>query len=654
MLAPPKRAYRTWIGLLLVVICASIFFHIMYEHNNKYTQNVTQAINGLLILTKEDMAKNPYRFLWNGWAYYPDVLLTPEDFENGDPERYVTYTKITTESRMEVLNQKSDGGYSCGTYVLHCKLPKKNASYALDMPEIFSAYRLYVNDKMVLSIGNPEQDSYQDGTANRMATFQTDENGMITILVAVGNQSYYEGGMIYPPAFGTAKSLNFVRGVRLGFCICMLTSLVVALLMSISFWIKIHYRNAFFFSLLCFTMIIWLAYPIIHTWFILPIFPSYPLEMLCSYVTLLLFIILHNRICEIHGAPSILSSLFSAWFCLCAMCYTLLPIQFAAQMTEFFSWSVSAYKIMVAGYLIATTCQIAYKKRRVSPLLYISVLFSCACIWDRIFSEYEPIIGGWFLEWACILLAFTIGFTLWYSLIDNYVHNITLKQDFRHARKQLNMQVSYARQLDEQMEIKRRYIHDSRQHLVTLRSMAETQTSAELLTYLDALIAHTSVPVKTNFQQYCGNPAIDALLNYYVNTMETAGIAVHIQLYLPEQLLLSDIELCTLLGNLLENALEACNRQDAKDEKYVKLKTNATSMTWTMTLENTYDTIVLPGKKLFLTRKSNKEMHGIGLSSVERIAESHHGSLEIMPNKGIFLVGIVIPLNRPNHSNPDF
>ena len=59
---------------------------------NKYSQNTTQAANGILALSEEELQKSPVRFLVSGWAFYPDALLTPEEIR--DESHYMRYLSI--------------------------------------------------------------------------------------------------------------------------------------------------------------------------------------------------------------------------------------------------------------------------------------------------------------------------------------------------------------------------------------------------------------------------------------------------------------------------------------------------------------------------------------------------------------------------------
>lgn len=185
----------------------------------------------------------------------------------------------------------------------------------MDMPEIFSAYDVYVNGTLVMSMGELQPDSYQDATGNRMVIFSPDESGMAIILIAVSNQSYIYGGMIYPPAFGTLEALSDVREIRLMLCLCIIFALLIFAVISLYLWLRIRHINAFFFFLLCITMIGWMSYPIVHTMWILPVFPYYFLELLFYYLTMFLMLVMHNEICSVYRNTARISSCIALLFC---------------------------------------------------------------------------------------------------------------------------------------------------------------------------------------------------------------------------------------------------------------------------------------------------------------------------------------------------
>ena len=349
-----RQMLRLYLGMLLSVLLASLFFSGLYRFNNKYTQHTTQPINGLLILSEADMEQHPSRYLWHDWAYYPNVLLTPADFQDGDPDRYMTYVNLQSGNRMDLSGQNGQTQLGCGTYLLRIQVPSTRISYSLGMPEVFSAYQLYINGDPALSIGNPDPDHYRDATGSRLVSFFPDENGMITILIAVNNQSYFYSGMTFPPAFGTPQALNYTRGIRLGLRLCTIFTFQVAILICGYFWLRTRHKNTALLALLCLLMIGWTVYPLLHTLFLLPVFPTYWLETLCCYGTLTLLLYLHNQVCGIAATASRISCGVAVGICVGVSVYFFGAANIPDWGIAAVSRLLAGYKLLLSAYLILT------------------------------------------------------------------------------------------------------------------------------------------------------------------------------------------------------------------------------------------------------------------------------------------------------------
>jgi len=640
---------KKWIPYLLTLMAASFLCIGLYIWNNKYTYNDLQPSHGQLFVTGADLSAPS--FLINDWEFYPDVLLTPDTY----PGDYMVYTDIGERTRFDSLGTRTTP-HGCGSYALHIYLPEDMETYALELPEIYSAYRLYVNGRLTASVGNPTPDSYAPATQSKIVTF--DAAGQADILLAVSDYSHFYSGLVYPPVFGTFTEVESLHHIRLAFTLIACTVGLLFSLFYIYFGLRMKQKSPLLFASLCFLMFITPLFPLIHCLWELTVFPWYALELLSIYLMMFLVIILQNRLCDTGYYCSRISTAVSAVFCLLAGCYGLFSAYLTVPVMQLFSRCLFVYKLAFAAYLLITAKASLKRLDNASkPLFFAAIAYAVVFIWDRILPTFEPILFGWFMDWGSLIITCAIGYTLWRDLTNAYIHKLSFEEEHHQIKKQLAMQEVYHRELSWQLEERRKMTHDFRQQIYTISSFVEqlqnTPESAthleELQNYLSTLTTHTAKHSNMIAGSFSPNTAIDVLLQYYYFCAKSQDIHMDIRFCLPQQPLLSDVELCTVLGNLLENAIDACNRMPVNpsdSEKYITISSHETDGQWFILLENIYDGIVLQKNNRFLSRKNtHSKRFGIGLESVKDIIERHNGCLDIYPKKNVFRVGITLPLN---------
>ncbi|MEG2344921.1 MAG: ATP-binding protein, partial [Anaerovoracaceae bacterium] len=223
-----------------------------------------------------------------------------------------------------------------------------------------------------------------------------------------------------------------------------------------------------------------------------------------------------------------------------------------------------------------------------------------------------------------------------------YQNSILFVQEHRMMTRQLAMQTEYAKQLQKSNDENRRLTHDFRHHLHTIEGIAtQFGENNEVLRYLSE---NETIAASLAYNRiFCSNVAINALLQYYSAVTAEHQIKIDFQPIIPEELEISDVALCTVLGNLLENAVEACQRQ-ADDKRYIKISANLVEKTLFLVVENSSDgNYRLVGGR-FLSWKPGELRFGTGLESVQHTVEQNGGTLDIFPEPTKFRVGITLSL----------
>lgn len=188
--------------------------------------------------------------------------------------------------------------------------------------------------------------------------------------------------------------------------------------------------------------------------------------------------------------------------------------------------------------------------------------------------------------------------------------------------------------------------HDYKNHMITITRMAKEKQYSDLLKYLEEW--QTSIPEYfSNIST--GNTAIDAIVSSKLILARQEGIRFDHFIMLPSACPLSDLKLTTILGNLLDNSLEACKKimeQEKEISPWIRLDIKTFRDMFQIQITNSSDGNYdrTPDNQL-LTTKNETSSHGIGLQHVNDIVCSIHGILDIQPDQDQFKVTVLVPLS---------
>lgn len=183
--------------------------------------------------------------------------------------------------------------------------------------------------------------------------------------------------------------------------------------------------------------------------------------------------------------------------------------------------------------------------------------------------------------------------------------------------------------------------HDMKHHLNELMLLANKHGISEMQAYIDQMKVFIQNP---NELVASGNVEIDSVLNYMLQKAEEKLKNVEVKVMLPEEIRHS-FDINVLLGNLLENAIEAAEQTE---QKYLAVHITLKRGVMRIKIENSYAASSLiqeepAGRnRAFMTTKPFKEQHGIGLKNVERIVEKYNGTMTVTPKDDIFCVNLIL------------
>ena len=189
----------------------------------------------------------------------------------------------------------------------------------------------------------------------------------------------------------------------------------------------------------------------------------------------------------------------------------------------------------------------------------------------------------------------------------------------------------------------RRLRHDLRNHLTVIRGLVERGDNQGAAGYLDQL---ADSPVLRGSRRICENEAANVVLAAKAEAMEREGAAADIAVSLPAELPVAEVDLCALLGNALDNAIEGS--QGAVDRR-ITVRCKADKGLFMLRVENPLGGAVNADLS---TTKGDKTAHGFGIPGMREIAERYHGTLEAGVRAGRFELLVCLPIGTAAPAAP--
>lgn len=180
------------------------------------------------------------------------------------------------------------------------------------------------------------------------------------------------------------------------------------------------------------------------------------------------------------------------------------------------------------------------------------------------------------------------------------------------------------------------FYHDMKNHLNVIYQFLRDKEYEKTETYIKSV---QPVVEKRKMRDWTKNTVMDVILCSKIMEMEKKDITYEIDTDMIGAVSVSERDLCVILGNLLDNAIEACEKLE-KEQRKIRIKIVRKSDMLDLVIENT----CIPRKSdvWFLTTKSDKRRHGYGIASVERAVEKSGGYFNYEYRDGMFYVAVIL------------
>lgn len=261
-----------------------------------------------------------------------------------------------------------------------------------------------------------------------------------------------------------------------------------------------------------------------------------------------------------------------------------------------------------------------------------NLILIAICTYSNINQNYDyNLVVGF------IMISLTASCFSNFYMYARLSHKTKLEVELQLIREETNYEFRHHIQEKEHYEKIRRINHDIKNHLLHISYCINTNRCDKALEYLNA-IDKQNYDFKGNIS--LSNDMLNYIINYKADLAKKNNISIEGNIEDINDPVIDNLDLCTLLGNLLDNAIEA-----SKIEKSPKIKIEIFNYNGYQIylVKNFISSSVFASNSKLETSKDDKENHGLGLKQILSIVEKYDGILDIYEKEQYFTVKILIP-----------
>lgn len=303
--------------------------------------------------------------------------------------------------------------------------------------------------------------------------------------------------------------------------------------------------------------------------------------------------------------------------------YIHFPFDSDSKYTSIFGEIANQLIGLITVYLIST-------KRQVRENVNFPMIYWLCIIAMPLFSLYFLVLvfhlGNvkriYMILYTLFLLIINFSIMVLYDLVlksmTEHTRGLLLEQQNKYYERQFDLMKASAKVTDSLQ-------HDLNKHLISVRSYLKSRQIDDAINYIDKM-------VNIYFENLgdlskTGNAIIDSILNIKLQEAKNKDIIVTTKLQIPENLSIDSFDITVILGNIIDNAIEAASESIAYKKLNIIMLYNRRRIL--VKVENTYSGRIVIKQGELQTTKSDSITHGMGLQNVKHVVERYAGTMDI-------------------------
>lgn len=290
---------------------------------------------------------------------------------------------------------------------------------------------------------------------------------------------------------------------------------------------------------------------------------------------------------------------------------------------------IGSLSLLLIIYVVQKIKKVDNQQINISARQYIVLYIMVICIMSLLGSiqamsryldkEYINEIG-FSASGACVLLVIV---SVWQIQSSNRANK--LQQQKLLVEQQMELQKEYYNQLFKQDKKMRKFRHDFNAHMSVLKQYCDEKSILKMKEYLENIVDGTTVE---DAQVFTRNPEIDTIINSFMDIIKEEGIVFSVRGCISQEVDITAYEMCSLVYNLLKNAVEACQKIDDISNRRIIFEVGTYYSGLFMSVGNTISFDLDTNNYNMKTSKADKTEHGFGTDIVKDIVNKYNGRLE--------------------------
>ena len=631
-------------GIIWCFVVAVIIMNLPAAYTVFYHQltGASEASSGRIDLTGENLADGRV-YLDGQWEFYWNQLIVSEQSQTAAPDLIISVPDSWSNYEIEG-NELPAGGFA--SYKLAVENLFYDREIALYIPDFGGAYRVYIDGRLAADSGKLSKDRDEIFTVPKpdLYPLMLSSSNSHEVVIEVATTRF--SGLYMTPVLddyhttisnnnnrNTAELIMFGIAV---FSFLALISMYTALVRRriLSFWLPI--------MLLSIILRIMLTSEFYSFW--QPVFffntPYESTNELMYFTTFLLKYLLIYLVQEQCGITfnRIEKIGFLIYYAILYFVYLFAP---QSVYNDYLSVIVPMLTYVLEFYLVIKV----YRGRQIMKRFGLVVFWGAMFVVIGLTIDSYYLNGKIYMDMALTLLTCLTIFTLIMSwmyamrLGDLYDDFTISSSRLEMANNQIEMKKEYYEALSGQMNEIREMKHDVRHFVGAASRLAEEGRLGDLRAFLNEYSEKTEMD---QLPVFCENAVANSIIGYYYLRAKESGIHYEIMCRIDNTVVVRDSDLCILLGNALENAIDACRKMDQTVIRLISMEAGSKNGQFLLKFRNTYcDKLDIRGGQ-YLSSKEEKS-HGLGIKNMEKVVESYGGFIKIEHDQKEFTLMAAIP-----------